>query len=367
MVTLSHVKKTYGNISPLRDVNAVINKGDVISIIGPSGTGKSTLLHCIIMLKRPTSGKIFIGDEEITAKHADVDKLRCKIGMVFQDFNLFEHMTIIENVMMAPVDLLGKSKQQAYDDGMQLLRTVGLADKAFSYPKELSGGQQQRAAIARTIAMDPEIILFDEPTSSLDPTMIDEVQTVIRDLAAKGMTMMIVSHDMQFCRQISNRIFYMDEGCIYEEGTPDEIFLNPKREKTRKFIQRLKVFETMITSKDFDFLSTNSSLVAFGLHQRIDQKAIYRLQTAFEELIMQIILPTLPKKFNMKFSVEYSSEDKSLQIVILYDGEHFDPNDTDNDLSLLMVKRLAGEIHYLPPDDSEEEARYTNKITLKLQ
>ena len=207
MIRISHLRKEYPNVTPLKDVNVTVNKGDVISIIGPSGTGKSTLIRCINLLESPTSGEIWVDDQCITDKKCNLNKVRQKMGMVFQSFNLFGHMNVIENIMAAPRALLKKSKQQAYDDGMRLLRTVGLADKAFNYPDELSGGQKQRIAIARTLAMEPEIILLDEPTSALDPTMVGEVQAVIRDLARQGLTMMIVTHEMRFAREVANRVF----------------------------------------------------------------------------------------------------------------------------------------------------------------
>ena len=260
MIRIEHLRKEYPTATPLKDVNVRIHKGDVISVIGPSGTGKSTLIRCINMLETPTSGNIWVGDQCITDPKCDISKVRQKMGMVFQSFNLFPHLTVIENIMKAPVELLGKSKQEAYDEGIRLLRMVGLADKAFNYPHVMSGGQKQRVAIARTLAMDPEIILFDEPTSALDPTMVGEVQAVIRDLARKGLTMIIVTHEMSFARQIANRVFYMDEGGVYEDGTPEEIFDNPKREKTIRFIKHLKVWENLITSKDFEFIGFNTSL-----------------------------------------------------------------------------------------------------------
>ena len=223
MIKIEHLRKEYPTAVPLKDVNVEIHKGDVISVIGPSGTGKSTLIHCINMLDQPTSGKIFVDGEEITAKGCDVARIRRKMGMVFQHFNLFPHMTVIENIMSAPMDLLGKSKQEAYDKGIELLRKVGLADKALDYPDVMSGGQKQRVAIARALAMEPEIILFDEPTSALDPTMIGEVQAVIRDLAKQGTTMIIVTHEMKFAREVADRIVFMHEGVIAAQGTPEEI------------------------------------------------------------------------------------------------------------------------------------------------
>lgn len=363
MIKISHLRKEYPNATPLKDVNVEINRGDVISIIGPSGTGKSTLIRCINKLETPTSGEIWVDGNCITSKKCDINKVRQKMGMVFQSFNLFNHKNVIENIMAAPMDLLGKSKQQAYDDGMQLLRTVGLADKAFNYPDELSGGQKQRIAIARTLAMNPEIILFDEPTSALDPTMVGEVQAVIKELANKGLTMMIVTHEMRFAKEIANRVFYMDEGGIYEDGTPEQIFENPQREKTARFIKRIKVFENLITSKDFDFIGFNTSLEEFGRRCGISQKSIYRMQSVFEELCVQIILPELSKDFSLNITAEYSQEEDSIAVQIKYSGKAFNPLDSDNILSLKLAHNAAQSIEYMPC--SEEE--FTNLLVIKIK
>ncbi len=236
LIRVEHLKKQYPNVTPIEDITTDINKGDVISIIGPSGTGKSTFLRCLNLLETPTSGTITVSGTVITDKKCDVSKVRQKMGMVFQSFNLFSNLSIIENIMAAPVKLLGLSRQDAYNEGMTLLKRVGLEEKALNLPEELSGGQKQRVAIARAIAMKPDIILFDEPTSALDPTMIGEVLAVIKALADEGMTMMIVTHEMQFAKAVSNRVFYMDDGGIYEEGTPEKIFETPQREKTRRFV-----------------------------------------------------------------------------------------------------------------------------------
>ena len=363
MIKICHLKKQYPNVTPLKDVNVEIHKGDVISIIGPSGTGKSTLIRCINMLETPTAGEIWVDGECITDKKCNINKIRRKMGMVFQSFNLFNHMNIIENIMAAPVDLLKKSKQEAYDRGMELLRTVGLADKAFNYPDELSGGQKQRVAIARALAMDPEIILLDEPTSALDPTMVGEVQAVIKELAKRGLTLMIVTHEMRFAREIANRVFYMDEGGVYEDGTPEEIFDNPKREKTIRFIKHLKVFETLITSKDFDFIGFNTSLEEFARRNQVSSRALMRAQAVFEELGVQIILPELPDDFKMSVAVEYSEEEETLTMLIKYDGKSFDVRDTDNFLSLKLAENASQSIDYAQTVDGE----FTNLVTAKIK
>lgn len=358
MIKIEHLQKVYGNVTPLKDVCVEIHKGDVVSIIGPSGTGKSTFIRCINLLEIPTSGNIWVNGQCITEKRCDISKVRQKMGMVFQSFNLFPHMTVIENIMAAPVDLLGKSKQEAYDKGMELLRTVGLADKAFNYPGELSGGQKQRVAIARTLAMEPEIILFDEPTSALDPTMVGEVQAVIRDLAQNGLTMIIVTHEMSFAREVANRVFYMDEGGIYEEGTPEQIFDNPQKEKTIRFIRHIKVLEQRITSRNFDFIGFNTSLEEFGRKNQISQKVIYRIQSVFEELCVQIILPKLPEDFVLHTTTTYSQEEDNVSLQIQYNGPKFNPMDSDNTLSLKLIKNASKDIQYSEIDEGE----FTNSV-----
>ena len=346
MIRIEHLRKEYPTAGPLKDVNVEIHKGDVISVIGPSGTGKSTLIRCINLLDQPTSGKVFVDGEEITAKGCDVSRIRRKIGMVFQHFNLFPHMTVIENIMSAPMDLLGISKQEAYDRGIKLLRSVGLADKALNYPDVMSGGQKQRVAIARTLAMEPEIILFDEPTSALDPTMIGEVKSVIRELAKQGTTMIIVTHEMKFAREICNRVFYMDQGGIYEDGTPEQIFDNPQKELTRQFIRQLKVLEYSITSYGFDFIGLNTQIEEFGRKHHVSQHTIYNLQSYIEEMCVQIILPRMTNPFEILVTIEYSEEKDDADVLIRYNGENFNPLLTENKLSLLLAKKATEKISH---------------------
>ena len=345
MIELKNLKKEYDIVTPLKDVSVTINDGDVISVIGPSGTGKSTLIRCINLLEKPTSGQIFLNGEEITATGYDVKQARRKMGMVFQSFNLFGHLTVIENLMLAPMDLLKKSKQEAYDTGMELLRRVGVADKALSYPDELSGGQKQRVAIARTLAMDPEVILLDEPTSALDPTMVSEVQAVIRELSKSGKTMMIVTHEMNFAKAISNRVFYMDEGGIYEDGTPEEIFDHPKKELTRRFIRRLKVFEARIESRDYDFIGFGAELDRYLLQNDVPAQTKFRIRLAIEEAVQQILIPKFINP-EIRITVEYSLQDERALVGISYGGERFDIRDADNELSLKMLQNTAEGISY---------------------
>ncbi|MBV7272436.1 amino acid ABC transporter ATP-binding protein [Clostridiaceae bacterium UIB06] len=284
MINVSHMSKKYGDLEVLKDVNCQIRKGEVISIIGPSGTGKSTFLRCLNLLEVPAGGSIEIDGVDILSKEANVPKLRQKMGMVFQSFNLYEHLSVLNNLTLGPIKLLGKSKDEAKRRGFELLKMVGLEEKADSYPDELSGGQKQRIAIARCLAMEPEIILFDEPTSALDPTMVSEVLSVIRRLAKDGMTMAIVTHEMEFARNVSNRIFYMDEGVIYEEGSPEEIFQNPQKEKTKTFINRIRSFHYDINSDSFDFYGMNGEIKSF-CEKYLSPKLVQKILLLTEELI----------------------------------------------------------------------------------
>ena len=349
MIKIEHLRKEYPNVTPLKDVCAEINKGDVISVIGPSGTGKSTLLRCLNQLEEPTSGTVTIDGEVITDPKCDISLVRRKMGMVFQSFNLFANLNIVENVMSAPVNLLKVPKEQAHKEAMELLKRVGLAEKAENYPDELSGGQKQRVAIARAIAMKPEIILFDEPTSALDPTMVGEVLSVIRSLAKEGMTMMIVTHEMKFARDVSNRVFYMDEGGIYEDGTPQQIFENPAKEKTRIFIKRLKQLEYEIASSDFDFIGFISQIELFGRDNIIDNRIVRNMQLAFEELVIQNVVGKLDhasEGFPIKITIEYSETDASAEMTITYGGERYDPFSDGDELSVMIVKKLSASSRY---------------------
>ena len=271
-VRLVHLRKSYGSLDVLRDITVDIHRGEVISIIGPSGTGKSTLLRCLNLLEQPTGGSIVVDGEDILAKGYPVNRLRQKMGMVFQSFNLFEHKTVLENVIFAPCQLRHEPEETARQEGIALLRKVGLAEKADVYPSSLSGGQKQRVAIARALAMKPDVILFDEPTSALDPTMVGEVLSVIRQLAKEGLTMLVVTHEMKFAHDVSTRIFFMQGGYIHEDGTPQQIFDNPIHSATKAFIQRIRkeVFE--IGGSDFDFLGMHSAISAFCHKYGIPEK-----------------------------------------------------------------------------------------------
>ncbi len=235
-VDVVNLHKSFGKLDVLCGIDFQVNDGEVVCLIGPSGSGKSTILRCLNKLEEPTSGSITVDGAVITDKGTDINKVRQKIGMVFQQFNLFPHLSVLENITMAPVDLKLMSKEEAKENALALLERVGLSDKANAYPKQLSGGQQQRVAIARALAMKPDIMLFDEPTSALDPEMVGEVLAVMRELAAEGMTMVVVTHEMGFARDVADRVVFMSDGVIVEEGKPEEIFSNPKAQRTRDFL-----------------------------------------------------------------------------------------------------------------------------------
>jgi glutamine transport system ATP-binding protein len=239
MVKVTHLKKSFGSLNVLKDVSVTLSRGEVLSIIGPSGSGKSTFLRCINALETPDSGTVEVNGSIITKKHADINRIRENIGMVFQQFNLFPNMTVIQNIMMAPVDRKHCTKTEAEKKAVELLERVGLLEKADSYPRELSGGQQQRVAIARALAMEPDLMLFDEPTSALDPEMVGEVLSVMKQLAEGGMTMIVVTHEMGFAREVSDHVIFMDGGYIVEEGSPEAIFGNPKEQRTIDFLNKV--------------------------------------------------------------------------------------------------------------------------------
>lgn len=239
MITVKDLYKSFGKLEVLRGVSQHIGKGEVVVVIGPSGSGKSTFLRCLNLLERPTSGQVIFEGVDITGPRHDVDKMRQKMGMVFQQFNLFPHLSVMENLTLAPVKLKKLDKAAAEDKARQLLARVGLADKADNYPAQLSGGQKQRVAIARALAMDPDVMLFDEPTSALDPEMVGEVLDVMKSLAQGGMTMVVVTHEMGFAREVGSRVLFMDEGCVMEEGTPEQIFSNPQNPRTKLFLSKV--------------------------------------------------------------------------------------------------------------------------------
>lgn len=286
MIKVNNLHKSFGDNHVLCGIDEEINKGEVVVIIGPSGSGKSTFLRCLNHLETPSSGSILVLGKDILADSSNVPALRRRMGMVFQSFNLFDSMTILENVSFAPVKVLGKTREEAQAKAMELLELVGMAERAGFYPSELSGGQKQRVAIARALAMEPEIILFDEPTSALDPTMVSEVLGVMKTLAKQGMTMMIVTHEMKFAREVSTRVFYMDEGIIYESGTPEQIFDNPQKNKTRKFIQGIREYRFEIQTSKYDYYAMMAGINTFCGRYNLSGATIDHLTHAVEECLL---------------------------------------------------------------------------------
>lgn len=346
MFTVNHLRKTYldknGTATDvLKDVNCTINKGDVISIIGPSGTGKSTFLRALNMLEPPTAGEILFEGKDITAKGYPLPALRRKVGMVFQHFNLFPHLSVIENVIFAPVKLLGMDEDSARKEARSLLKKVGLADKVNAMPGTLSGGQQQRVAIARCLAMKPEVLLMDEPTSALDPSNVGEVLSVMRQLATEKMTMLIVTHQLKFARDVSTRIFFMNEGVIYEQGSPDEIFNHPVHSATKNFVLGVKKLIFDIPDDDFDFLDMYSKMRAFCTKYSMQEKISKALHVA-EEMAQVALAKYRPLRVVISFT-EMTGE---LAVAFMIKGMDTSPlqDDDIDELSMAVVRGMSREV-----------------------
>lgn len=344
MIRVENLAKHFGDLAVIKSITTEIKKGEVISIIGPSGTGKSTFLRCLNLLENPTGGQIYIDDIPLLDKKTNVPKLRQRMGMVFQSFNLYAHLSILENLTIGPIKLLGKSKAEATTKAIELLKLVGLAEKVNSFPDELSGGQKQRVAIARCLAMEPEIMLFDEPTSALDPTMVSEVLAVIRRLAREGMTMLIVTHEMEFARNISTRVFYMDEGGIYEDGAPQQIFENPLKEKTRAFINRIRSMSCHISSPHYDLYALQGEMEAFCDKHSLSKKITGIVQHIAEELLC------LQKDFtDTTIGLAYSEKNGSVELTCETAGAAYNPFEAvtdENEIGIMLIKGRCESVDY---------------------
>jgi len=347
LISVKNLEKRYGENVILKNISKDIEKGEVISIIGPSGTGKSTFLRALNFLDPPTGGEVYFNGEQLTKKN--IDMARRKMGMVFQSFGLFSHLDVIGNLTAGQVKLLKKSKSDAEETATQLLRTVGLSERARFFPHQLSGGQKQRVAIARCLAMSPEVILFDEPTSALDPTMVSEVMAVIRNLAKSGMTMLVVTHEMDFARDVSNRVFYMDEGGIYEDGSSEEIFTSPKKPKTQAFIYHIRTYNYEITSSHFDFAEMLGGLENFCFRHAIARKIANKLQLLAEEIVINIVTP---KYSSCSLNVSFSDKLGSHELAVSYGGEISNVLEhPENELAASMVTNLAKTLSHKYVDD----------------
>lgn len=321
LIVLKNVTKSFGSSTPLKDVSASVYSGDVISIIGPSGTGKSTLMRMMNGLETPTSGSIEVFGENICAGKADLQKIRTKLGMVFQSYSLFDHLNVIENLMLAPMLLKNLSADEAYADGMTLLKSVGMAERALQMPSQLSGGQRQRVAIARAMAMHPEVILFDEPTSALDPKNIGEVLSVIRRFR-NDTTMLIVTHELQFARNVANRVWYMDKKGIYEDGTPDQIFGNPIHNRTRAFVNKMNVLPCKLDANGFDEIETEEAIRQFCAKHYFSREKEDNILALFRSVVLEHIVKMVPADDSIiTFLIEYSEDPLLTEIKFFWNGE----------------------------------------------
>lgn len=361
VIKVEKLCKTFNSLQVLKNVDLEVNKGEIIAIIGASGCGKSVFLRSLNALNSIDSGHIYIDGEEISAaRGAELNRIRRKMGMVYQGFHLFEHMNVLDNITLAPRKLKGIDQEQAEARAMELLKTVSLESKKYAMPSVLSDGQKQRIAICRCLAMDPEIMLFDEPTSALDPTMVGEVFAVIRGLAKQGMTMLIVTHEMSFAREVSSRVLYFNELRIYEQGTPEEIFCHPQREKTKAFIQKLKTFDEEVNGRDFDFLGMQSRIGAFCEKYAIANKSCYTLQLTIDELFGGI-MDNCDKSgvpVHIHFNISYSEIGNSIICVIDYPGTEWNPfaelDDAtgvlDEKLGYRLIKKCAKDVNFINCD-----------------
>ena len=363
VIEIRGLKKSFGDLQVLHDVNFSVDEGERIVIIGGSGCGKSVFLRCIELLEIPDAGQIFIDGNEITAPNCDIDKIRQSMGMVYQKFNLFTHMTVMENLCIAPIKLLGMSKVEAEHKATELLTQVGLSSKAEVYPSVLSGGQQQRIAICRSLMMNPKVILFDEPTSALDPTMVSEVLAVIRMLAKRNLTMIIVTHEMNFAREVATKILFFADGGIYEQGTPEEIFENPKREKTVAFINRQKNFHYEIYERDFDLIEMQGMIWNFAEKYGFKNKSASRLQLCCEEAIYTMMSGCYDdeEKISITVDITYTEIDGTTELNLICAGKNYNPFDDEDDenLSVVILKKRAKNFSHVYENNF-------NKLTIDL-
>ncbi|MDR1320811.1 MAG: amino acid ABC transporter ATP-binding protein [Gracilibacteraceae bacterium] len=351
ILSAENFTKRYGENTILENVSFDVAQGEVISIIGPSGTGKSTLLRGLNFLDPPTEGTICFKDQKLSKQN--IDEARRKMVMVFQSFGLFANMDVMKNITIGQTDLLKKPLAEAEKRAHEILKTVGLSERAHHFPHQLSGGQKQRVAIARCLAMEPDIILFDEPTSALDPTMVGEVTAVIRNLAKSGMTMLIVTHEMEFARNISSRVFFMDERGIYESGTPEEIFDKPQRPKTQTFIFKIKTFTFSVTSRDFDFIEMLSGIDDFCFRYAVDDKKANQLRLIAEELVLNVVAPQFGA---CELTVSFPESRDAYRVSVTYPGEDRDALETGDELSVALVRNTAKSIERSYDKDSDVNA-----------
>ncbi|MDR1033402.1 MAG: amino acid ABC transporter ATP-binding protein [Bifidobacteriaceae bacterium] len=333
LIRIEHLNKTYENgFTVLEDVTVNINRGDVISVIGASGTGKTTFIRLINRLDEPSRGSVILDGVDLSDPNVNIDTMRMRIGMVFQSINLFEQMSVTDNITIGQTELLKRSKEEAVNKAKELLKTVGLVNEADSFPEELSDGQRQRIAIARALAMDPEIMLLDEPTSALDPMTAGEVVAVLRNLANLGTTMVVVTHNMSLAKSISNRIFYMDEKGIYEDDTPKVIFENPQKPRTKEFIFRVTSFNFALDNEHYDYIDLRNKYLNFASSHGIDEK-----NTDFCRLLIEELATILPKKSGTEITFSLAQKTGEFELIAVYSGVDYDILSEDN-LSVTIIR-----------------------------
>ena len=349
LLEVEGLKKSFGTLNVLKGIDLTVENGERIAIIGSSGCGKSVFLRSLCLLEKPDAGRIRIDGREITAPGAKVDQIRRSIGMVFQKFHLFSEMDVMDNLCLAPVRLKGMSREDAEREAMELLSQVGLASRAHAWPTVLSGGQQQRIAICRCLMVKPKILLFDEPTSALDPTMVGEVLAVIRMLAKRDMSLLLVTHEMNFAREIADRVLFLADGVIYEQGTPQEIFDAPRREKTIAFIHKIKYFTFEIVNRQFDLMALFGGLQNFGEKYGLTPQEINQLQVCCEDLISAMLDGTdsAGADAGMKLDVSYAETDHATEIRLTCGGSPFNPfAAADDRLDAIYLRKKAKKIDY---------------------
>ena len=362
LIEVRGLKKSFGSLDVLKGIDLTVEQGERIAIIGGSGCGKSVFLRSLCLLEKPDAGQVFIDGQEITANGARVDEIRRSMGMVFQKFHLFSEMDVMDNLCLTPTHILHMPREQAEEKAMELLRQVGLSSRAHAWPTVLSGGQQQRIAICRCLMMEPKVLLFDEPTSALDPTMVGEVLAVIRMLAKRDLGMLIVTHEMNFAREVADRVLFFADGSIYEQGTPAEIFDAPKREKTVSFIHKIKYFTYEITHRDFDLMQLQGGIQNFGEKYGLDQRHTYRLQMCCEELIYEMLNRCYPNRemVNMNLSISHAESDGATQIDIDCGGARYNPFEQEEDnLGVTILKKMSRQLDFHYADER-------NRINIKL-
>ena len=340
MLRVENLTKSFGHNVVLKDVNLHVKKGEVVVIIGESGCGKSVFLRCVELLEKPDCGRVFIDNEEITSRKSNINKIRQNIGMVYQQYNLFEHLDVMDNLLLAPLKLLKMKRSEAEQKALQLLKEIGLSGREHKMPSELSGGQKQRIAIARCLMMNPKLILMDEPTSALDPGMVSEVLATIRALAKKRTTMIIVTHEFNFAREIADRIIFLSEKGVYEEGTPDEIFNKPKKDRTKAFIHKVRSMVYHVDRADFDLMELQGKIYSFCERYGVRLLETWRLSISLEEMLREIV-KRCRSPVDITLCIDYNTSDSRLDVKSEWFGPDWNPLIEDSEeLGIVILQHI---------------------------